>query len=64
MEYKIGMKIKIINMKNEPPYKNKMGTITKIDDIGQLHGTWGSLAIIPEIDNIKLLENTDDTIKQ
>ena len=61
MKYEIGMKIKIINMKNEPQYNNKIGVIVHIDALGQLHGTWGSLAIIPEIDTIEILENNDET---
>lgn len=61
MKYKIGMKIKIINMKNEPEYNNKIGFIEFIDAIGQLHGTWGSLAVIPEIDIIQIMENNNET---
>ena len=61
MKYKIGMKIKIIEMKDEPQYNNRIGNIIKIDDLGQLHGTWGSLAIIPKIDIIEILENTNET---
>lgn len=60
MKYEIGMKLKIIHMKDEPQYKNKIGIITNIDDLGQLHGTWGSLAVIPEIDDFVLLENPND----
>ena len=36
---KIGDKIKIINMVGEPQYTNKEGTITDIDDAGQIHDT-------------------------
>ena len=28
----------------------------KIDGIGQLHGTWGSLAVIPEQDDFYVME--------
>lgn len=56
MKYKIGMKIKILNMKDDPTYKNKIGKITFIDDLDQLHGTWGSLAVIPQIDKIKIIK--------
>lgn len=31
------------------------GRVENIDDAGQLHGTWGSLAAIPGIDDIELL---------
>ena len=47
---KIGYRIKIINMKGEPHYINREGMVTHIDDAGQIHGTWGGCAIIPEID--------------
>ena len=56
MKYKIGMKIKIIKMKDEPNYTNKVGIIKYIDDLGQLHGSWGSLAIIPEVDKIEIIK--------
>lgn len=47
---KIGSIIKIKSMYNEPQYKDKIGVVKWIDDLGQLHGTWGSCAIIPEVD--------------
>ena len=31
------------------------GRVEYIDDAGQLHGTWGSLAAIPGVDRIELL---------
>ena len=55
-EIKIGDKIKIINMKDEPHYKDREGTVTRIDDAGQIHGTWGGCAIIPEIDTYVILK--------
>ena len=47
---KIGDTIKIINMKDEPHYTNREGVVTHIDDAGQIHGTWGGCAIVPEVD--------------
>lgn len=47
---KIGDKIKIISMKGEPQYTGASGIVTRIDDIGQIHGTWGCCAIIPDKD--------------
>ena len=41
----VGDKIRIQNMVGEPHYTGRVGTITSIDSIGQLHGTWGGLAI-------------------
>ena len=47
---KIGDTIKIIKMEGEPQYTNREGVVTHIDDSGQIHGTWGGCAIIPESD--------------
>ena len=62
MEPKIGDKIRIVKMDDKDgkdlharSYNGKEGTITHIDSIGQLHGTWGGLAIIPEIDIFEIL---------
>ena len=41
----VGKTIRIINMKGEPEYEGRIGIVKHVDDIGQLHGTWGSLAI-------------------
>lgn len=59
-EIKVGDYIRIVNMKYNPSikgdkescesYKGKEGYVTMIDDIGQLHGTWGGLALIPDED--------------
>ena len=49
-EVKLGDKIRIVYMKNEPQYMGKTGTVEHIDDAGQIHGTWGGCAIIPETD--------------
>lgn len=53
---KIGDVIKIINMKDEPQYTGKTGIVKKIDDAGQIHGTWGGCAIIPNIDEYLIIE--------
>jgi hypothetical protein len=55
---KIGDKIKIINMKEEPQYTDREGVVTHIDDAGQIHGTWGGCAIIPEIDEFLIIESS------
>ena len=49
-ELKIGDTIKIIKMDGEPQYTDREGVVTHIDDAGQIHGTWGGCAIIPEVD--------------
>ena len=52
----MGKKIKIINMLGEPNYAGKEGIVTYIDDMGQIHGTWGGLAILPEVDTFEIIE--------
>lgn len=52
----IGDTIKIISMKDEPQYANRTGVITHIDDAGQIHGTWGGCAIIPEVDTFLVVK--------
>ena len=59
MEIKLGDKIRIIEMKGEPEYTGKLGEVTIIDGIGQLHGTWGGLAIIPEEDTFEIIKEND-----
>lgn len=54
-EYKVGDKIRIIEMVGEPNYSGKIGTVQSIDSIGQLHGTWGGLAVQPDKDTIELI---------
>ena len=47
---KVGDKIRIVYMDGEPKYTGKEGTVEYIDDMGQIHGTWGGCALIPESD--------------
>lgn len=55
IQMKVGDTIKIIEMEGEPVYAGKVGVIKHIDDKGQLHGTWGGLAVIPNVDKIEVL---------
>lgn len=55
MNYKIGDKIRIIYMSDEPRYCGREGIIKSIDDAGQLHGTWGGLALIPYEDEFEVI---------
>lgn len=50
----VGHRVKIYNMQDEPSYTNKEGVITSVDDIGQLHGTWGGCALVPELDEFQI----------
>ena len=54
---KVGEKIRIISMYGEPQYSGKEGIVTHIDGIGQIHGTWGGCAIIPETDNFIVIKD-------
>lgn len=37
-------------------YVDAWGVVTRVDDACQLHGTWGCLAAIPDIDYISLVD--------
>ena len=54
-DVKVGDHIKILNMEGGPQYKDREGMITHIDDAGQVHGTCGGCALIPEIDTFILI---------
>ena len=60
MKYEVGMKVFIIHIVDDiQDYYGRVGVINHIDDIGQLHGTWGGLALIPDIDDFIILEDDD-----
>ena len=40
-----GDMIHIITMYGEPQYTDRTGVVRIIDDIGQIHGSWGGLAL-------------------
>lgn len=56
MNVKIGDIIEIDEMFDEPQYRGKTGTIQYIDDAGQIHGTWGGCALIPDIDEFHVIK--------
>ena len=53
---KAGDKIKILNMVDELDYIGRVGIVQSIDDAGQLHGTWGGLAVIPDYDSFVVIK--------
>lgn len=57
---KVGDTIIITYMKGEPHYEGRKGVITSIDDIGQYHGTWGGLAVIPGEDGYYVTKDGND----
>lgn len=56
MNIELGTKIRIINMEGEPQYTGKEGVVQYIDDMGGIHGTWGGCAVLPEVDQIEIVE--------
>lgn len=60
MQYKVGMKIRISYL-DDPyaHYEGRVGEIQRIDDAGQLHGTWGGLAVIPGVDACHILSEEE-----
>lgn len=52
----VGDRIRIHHLEGEDcRYDGKVGVVEHIDGIGQLHGTWGGLAIIPGTDDFSKL---------
>lgn len=57
IEFKPGMKVRIIHLDGEDNrYDGKEGVIEYVDAIGQLHGSWGGLSIIPDVDEFEVIE--------
>lgn len=52
----IGDTIRINYMTDEPNYTGREGVVRTIDDLGQLHGSWGGLAVIPNIDEFEIIK--------
>ena len=44
----VGKQLLIIHMDGEPQYSGKTGVVKSVDDMGQIHGTWGGCALSPE----------------
>lgn len=53
-QVKVGDFITVLHMEGEPQYEGRCGIVTHIDAIGQIHGTWGGCALIPNIDSFKV----------
>lgn len=55
--YPAGTRIRINSMEDPyaSDYEGKEGIVDHVDDFGQLHGTWGGLAIIPGVDDFSVL---------
>lgn len=62
MKVNVGDRIRIIKMDDDDgkdwqamEMNGKEGVVESIDDIGQLHGTWGGLGIFPGVDEFIIL---------
>lgn len=52
----LGKKIRITYLNGEDSsYVGREGIVKSVDDIGQLHGTWGGLAVIPDEDAFEVV---------
>ena len=58
----VGDTIRITRL--DDPYANtyvgREGVVEFIDDMGQFHGTWGGLAVIPEEDGFTVIKRKED----
>lgn len=45
---KVGDNIQIDYMEGEPQYCGRKGVVRSIDDMSQVHGSWGGLALRPQ----------------
>lgn len=59
--YPVGTRIRIVRMEGEPGYAGREGRVTHIDDAGELHGTWGGCALLPERDTWMRLDGDAET---
>lgn len=59
MKVNVGDTIRIIEMQGEPQYSGRTGVVRSIDDMGQLWGSWGGLAVIPGEDQFELITRKD-----
>ena len=53
----VGKKVRINHLAGEDKrYDGREGIVERIDDMGDLHGTWGGLAIIPDEDDFSVID--------
>lgn len=56
---KVGDTIRIIYMNGEPQYSGREGVVRSIDDMGQIHGSWGGLAVIEGEDSYEVIKHAE-----
>ena len=52
----MGKTVYIDDMDGEPDYCGRVGKVTRVDDMGQLHGTWGGCALLVGVDRFHVVE--------
>ena len=55
-EWYVGKTIRIVRMDGEKNYDGRIGVCNYTDDLGQLHGSWGGLAI-QDRDEFEVIED-------
>lgn len=56
----VGDTIEILFMLGEADYAGRTGKVTHIDDMGQIHGTWGGCALIPGEDDFIVVKSAKE----
>ena len=57
----IGCEIAITHLDGEDgTYDGRTGVVEYVDDMGDLHGTWGFLAVIPGQDQFRVISRPQD----
>ena len=59
-DVKVGDRLRVIEMKDEPQYSGREGVVKYIDDAGQIHGTWGGCALISGLDEFVIVKEACD----
>lgn len=44
-------------------YDGKVGEVTKVDSLGALHGTWGTLSVLPQIDDFSVIDSSENSVQ-
>ena len=58
---KVGDTIRITKLDDtyDPTCVGREGVVEYIDSMNQLHGTWGGLAVIPEVDELIVIKRAN-----
>ena len=55
--YPTGTRIELLYMNDpySPVHTGTKGTVVCVDDMGQIHGSWGGCALIPGVDEFEVI---------